>query len=279
MHTLNINTALPLASLQPGATQRNEQLRQTFPVLKIEDDPVRLEVSDEGREALSHEAVTRRKAELAKKLSEPVEIDPFENEFQINGVTSTFMEGTLEALISGELNGKLKNASLVASELGKMIRGTFGNPDATVEERAIDRETALSHVKYLAENYFDDPDKAKAFLEKVQRFADNDILREKGYVVFDNSDMQPFKSYMSSVKGSDSVSTAAYARLYQDLGALEKDSDPQKANAFFNSLRNSNENVLGIMSSGGFDAFIKAIGKNKAEWDAILADNFAKNEE
>jgi hypothetical protein len=187
------------------------------------------------------------------------------------------MDGTLEALISDELGGKLKNASLVASELGKMIRGTFGNPDATVEERAIDRETALSHVRYLADNYFDDPDKANAFINKVQRFADNDILREKGYVVFDNSDMTPFKSYMSSVKDSDSVSSTAYARLYQDSSVLDKDSGPQQANAFFNSLRGG-EGVAEILEAGGFSAFIKAIGNNKAEWDALLSGNFAKNE-
>jgi hypothetical protein len=286
MHTLNINAALPHVSFQPGATQKTEQTRQTLPVSNTGEGPVRLEVSDEGRKAfegqiaefLSHEAVTQRKAELAKKLADPKEIDPFENEFQIMGVTYTFMEGSLEDLITDELGGKLKNASLVASELGKMIRSSFINPDATVEERAIDRETALNHVRYLAKNYFDEPDKAKAFLDKVQRFADNDVLREKGYIVFDNSDMQPYKSYMSSVKDSGSVSTSAYARLYQDSSVLEKDSDPQKAGAFFNSLQSNNVNVLGIMNSGGFNSFIEAIGKNKAEWDAILSGNFAKNE-
>jgi hypothetical protein len=301
MYMRNINVKLPFTAFQPGAVQgagqRKESLllQQASLGVNVEESPVQVEVSDEARkksfvlreskpeglpaEFLSHEAAAQRKAETAKMLAEPKEIDPFENEFQILGVTATFMEGTLEDFISDKLGGKLKNASMVASELGKMIRGTFGNPDASVEERAIDRETALSHARYLAENYFDDPDDAKAFLKEIQRFADNDILREKGYVVFDNSDMKPFKSYMSSVRDSDSVNLSAYAKLYRDSNALEKDSDPQKAYSFFNSVHENNANVLELLNTGGFNALYNAISKNKQEWDALLSENFAKNEQ
>lgn len=60
-------------------------------------------------------------------------------------------------------------------------------------------------AQYIADNYFDNPEDAKAFMDTINRFAENDILRDKGYVVFDNGSDAPFKSYTMPGAPSDYV--------------------------------------------------------------------------
>lgn len=188
----------------------------------------------------SQETREQRKADFAAALSRSVEIDPLDNEFQIVGVKGVFNEGTLEKFISDGLEGKVKNASLVADELGKMIRGTIHNPDATVEERATVRETALKHAEYLAQNYFDNPDEAKAFLDGINRFAENDVMREKGYIVLDNSDMAPFKSYQSSVKDGG-ISWNTYAKQHGLSSVKDIFADQKTLSSFYSALQKNNQ--------------------------------------
>ena len=104
------------------------------------------------------------------------------------GITYQFPPDSLEHSISGFLAGKAVNASLVASELGKMLKSTFNQPEASVEERAAIRETAVQNAAQIAKDYFNDPDEAAAFMELIRKAADKDILREMGYYVYDNSD-------------------------------------------------------------------------------------------
>jgi len=201
----------------------------------------------------SQEAREQRKTELGKSLSQTVEIDPFDNEFQILGVSYTFNNGTLEKFISDGLEGKAKNASLVASELAQMIRGTVYNPNATVEERAANRETALRNVESIVQEYFDNPDEAKAFLDGINRFAENDILREKGYTVIDNSDIAPFRSYTLATDGS--VSWSEYAKKYGKSDVREIFANPKE-----------------------LEAFVKAISGNSQKWNAEIVKSFEDNE-
>ena len=182
------------------------------------------------------EAVAQRKIESGDSLAEPVAITPADNSFQIEGVSHVFNDGTLEKFIAERLDGKAKNASLVASELGKMLRGTILNPDASIEERAVSRETALKHATYIAENYFDNPDDASAFMENIERFANNDVLREKGYVVIDNSGLPPLPSYQSFVKPDIGISLDAYAKHYGLAHSHELFADKQTFNAFYSTL-------------------------------------------
>lgn len=182
------------------------------------------------------EAVAQRKIESAAALAEPVAIAPADNSFQIEDVSHVFNDGTLEKFIAERLDGKAKNASLVASELGKMLRGTILNPDASIEERAVSRETALKHATYIAENYFDNPDDASAFMENIKRFANNDVLREKGYVVIDNSGLPPLPSYQSFVKPDIGISLDAYAKHYGLAHTHELFADKQTFNAFYSTL-------------------------------------------
>lgn len=203
----------------------------------------------------NQEARDQRKADFAQSLSRSVTIDPLNNEFQILGVKGIFNDGTLEKHISDSLEGKVKNASLVADELGKMIRGTISNPDASVEERAANRETALKHASYIAENYFDDPDEAKAFLDGINKFAENDIMREKGYIVLDNSDFAPFKSYESPVNSYGGVSWETYAKKAGFSSASEVFADKGTLNKFYTSLHD-----------------------NSKVWDEELTKSFEENE-
>ena len=191
------------------------------------DSPFKLDA-----EFFSKDAREQRRLESAKAMAESSNIDPFDNEFQILGVQYTFVSGSLGEFITNNLEGKARNASLVASELSMMIRGTISNPNATVEERAINRETAIKNAEYIAQNYFDDPDEAKAFLDGINRFAENDIWREKGYIVFDNSDMPPFKSYTMPNAPEGYINGNAYAKKLGVSNIMEIFQDPKKFETF-----------------------------------------------
>jgi hypothetical protein len=189
-----------------------------------DETPVTVTISTQGRLAslqmnlasldtsiFSEEARNQRRAESEQLMNERLSLDPFDNEFQILGVVHEFNAGTLESFIQGALDGKARNASLVANELGQMIRSAANNNGATAEERAINRETGMRHAQYIAQNFFDNPDEAKAFLDGIQQFYDNDVLREKGYTVIEGSDIAPFRSYTmpNAPKGHMSLNAIA----------------------------------------------------------------------
>lgn len=179
---------------------------------------------------------TKRKLDFANKITDIKNIDPFDNEFLVLGVTYTFSENTLEKSIADYLNGKSKNPSLVANELAQMIKGTIFNPEATVEERGINREIAMKNAKYIAEKYFENQDEAEAFMNEISRYAENDIMREKGYVVLDNSELAPFRSYTTAYNGS--VSWRQYAEKYGTSDLREIFENPIELEAFVNKISN-----------------------------------------
>lgn len=215
----------------------------------LQADDEQMEIKNFGEQSplildeltLSRETKEKMKAEFTQKHSEGIKTDPFDNEFQVLAVQYDYADGTLEKHIKDSLADKAKNASLVAGELGEMIRGTMHNPDATVEERATNRETALKLAEQIAKDYFDDPLDAQAFLEGINRFAENDVLREKGYIALDNSDIAPFKSYESPSAPDGGISWNAFIEKYGSASAKEIAEDPKQREKFYLSLLQENK--------------------------------------
>jgi hypothetical protein len=133
-----------------------------------------------------------------------------------------------EYFIYNALKGKVENALDIAMELGNMVfdsrliftgtatyeeNATYGkhirngdtiirldlNPDAKIitdpkefEAFAANREAGRDLAKYIAENYFDDPKEAQAFMDKINKYIENSELRDQGYTVF-WAEMEPVK--------------------------------------------------------------------------------------
>jgi ribosomal protein S17E len=215
---------------------------------EFKNDSVIVTISDEARKAVlqireydsatsflkfdeslfSQEAKDKLNADMAERINER------NKEFAIVGVWYEFDEGTLEKFITDSLVGKARNASLVAGELSQMIRSAAYNNGATVEERAVMRETGMKNAEYIAHNYFDNPNEAKAFLDGIKRFYEYDILREKGYTVIDNAGIAPFKSYISLPDGNISLNT--YAKKFGASDIWEIYNNPQTKKEFNNAL-------------------------------------------
>jgi len=193
---------------------------------------------DEG--FFSHEAHTQIKADFAEGINNRTEIDPFDNEFQMLAVHATFLKGSLEHFIQGAIDGKARNSSLVASELGQMIRSAAYNNGATAEERAVLRETGMKHAKYIAQNFFENPNEAKAFLDGIKRFYDNDVLREKGYTVLEGpGSPYIFKPYTSPHNGEININE--FAKKYGVIDVKSLLSDPVKWTGFTSALSRNKE--------------------------------------
>ncbi|AEE96805.1 hypothetical protein [Mahella australiensis] len=216
----------------------SDESRKLFQVLKEYefDGPLKLD-----KQFLQRDYYEQRKLEFAKSLSERQDIAPLENEFQILGVSYVFKPGSLEQFISEKLEGKAENPSLLASEIAENIRGTVSNPNATIDERAVNRKTALRLAEEIARNYFDNVDEAKDFLSVINEYAENDVLREKGYVVFDNSDMKPFKEYTLPTAPENYICGSAFAEKYGYTNLKEIFDDSAKYEGFINALQKNGE--------------------------------------
>lgn len=149
---------------------------------------------------------------------EQISLDPY--------IQYIFPEGSLGSFLTEQLAGKVDNPSYAAKELRDMIYGGMdANPDATAEERAITREAGLKLAEYISQNYFDDQKEGTAFLDTVKMYAEKNLLSQKGYIVFENSDMKPLKPY-NTLTGAPAdyvqVSLADYAKKYHGI-TEEKD--------------------------------------------------------
>src|SRR5690625_4757396 len=182
-----------------------------------DEDPLIQQFRKAIEEYNSPEAVEQRRLE---QLEKEQSYNPLTDEFNLL-VKRNFPENTLHHTIHKTIEGKVKNASLYAAELAKSIRSSISMPDKSAEERAAYREMALKQAKYVAENYFHNEEERAAFMDEVKRYYENDLLREKGYVVFDNSDLEPFKRY-SSPRDDGEVSYMTFAREYMDENTFER---------------------------------------------------------
>src|SRR5690625_832626 len=126
-----------------------------------------------------------------------------------------FMEG-----VAYSLRHYMEMVEGTKAELAESIRSSISMPDKSVEERAAYSEMALKQAEYVAENYFDNEKERAAFIEEVNRYYENDLLRERGYVVYDNSDLESFKKY-SSPRDNNRVSYMTLASEYMDEDTFE----------------------------------------------------------
>lgn len=224
------------------ATISKESLAKFNATLQLmsvsEDDPLVQQFRQAIEEYNSPEAVEQREIE---RLEKERAYNPLTDEFNLT-VKANFPENTLHHTIQQALEGKVKNASLYAIELAGAIRTTVSHKDKSAEERAAYREMALKQAEYVAENYFDNEEERAAFMDEINRYYENDLLREKGYVVFDNSDLEPFKSY-SSPRDNGKVSYMALAREYMDEDTFERwvnnEATKAETDKFLNQLVNN----------------------------------------
>lgn len=188
----------------------------------------------------SPEAVEQRKLE---QLEKEQAYNPLTDEFNLL-VKRGFPENTLHHTIHEAMEGKVKNASLYAAELAGSIRSSISMAHKSIEERAAYREMALKQAEYVAENFFDNEEERAAFMDEINRYYENDLLREKGYVVFDNSDLEPFKRY-SSPRDNGKVSYMTFAREYMDEDTFERwitnEATKEEIDKFFRQLVSNQE--------------------------------------
>ena len=172
-----------------------------------ESEPaVIVDISKEGRQYAIGQQITDLDNENATRLESDLTllegkgpIEPRERPTHLPTIEHRLLDVrglvSLDFIMSDALEGKkVDNRSAAGIELAKMVMSSaYGNGE-TLEERAINRELGMKHAEYIAENYFKDPDEAKAFLDRVKLEYENDILREKGYDGV-GSKSQPWRSY------------------------------------------------------------------------------------
>ncbi|WP_440897073.1 hypothetical protein ACS127_03550 [Amphibacillus sp. Q70] len=189
----------------------------------------------------SDEAIEKRKLE---QLEKEQAYNRLEDEFSLS-VEYHFPENTLHQTIKETLEGKVVNASLYAAELASAIRSSLSMPDKNAEERAAYREMALKQAEHIAEHYFANEQEATSFMNEINKYYENDVLREKGYVVFDNSDLKPFKNYSSPLSNGKDVSFYTLAKRYMDEEYFERfikgEGTPKESARFLMQIKNNKE--------------------------------------
>lgn len=189
----------------------------------------------------SAEAIEKR---LLEQLEKEQAYNRLEDEFSLN-VKYDFPENTLQHTIKEALEGKVANSSLYAAELASALRSSISMPSKSVEERAAYREMALKQAEYIANNYFTDEQEATSFMNEIRKYYENDVLREKGYIVIDNSDLEPFKNYSSPMTKNNNVSFYTYAKKYMDKDYFERfingEGNPMESAKFLMQLQNKKE--------------------------------------
>jgi hypothetical protein len=167
-----------------------------------------------------------QKAErIAKELAEGTK--PISNEFNVQ-----HQDGSAEHFIFSVLDGRVENAYDVAMQLGNMV---FNTSNTDLETRAADREAGRELAKHIAENYFDDPKEAQAFMDKINKYIENSELRDKGYTAW-FAEMEPIKPEPPS-DFDRWLENKGYADAYKMTFSID-DSDPNhivRRSDFFSS--------------------------------------------
>lgn len=215
----------------------------------------------------SVEAIEQRQRE---QLAEAEAYNRLEDEFSLT-VKYNFPENTLHQTIKVALEGKVVNASLYASELASAIRSSVSMPDKSAEERAAYREMALKQAQYISDNYFDNEQEASSFMNEINKYYENDVLREKGYIVIDNGNIKPFKTYSSPISNKNEVSFYTLAKRYMDKDYFERfingEGTPEESAKFLMQLNNNREKYTEAILSES----------EREEQQAVAAINNAKS--
>ncbi|GGP16879.1 hypothetical protein [Oceanobacillus neutriphilus] len=252
------NEADPQAATITISDESQNRYMQSLNLKKSnQDDMLGKQFKKFYEEYHSAEAIEKRKLE---QLEKEQAFNRLEDEFSIKGVQYHFPENTLQHTIKEALDGKVTNASLYAAELGSAIRSSVSMSDKSIEERAAYREMALKQAEYIAEHYFDDEQEAAAFMKEINTYYKNDVLREKGYVVFDNSEIEPFKNYSSPLSEDNDVSFYTLAKKYMDKDYLE-------------------QFVTGEGTAAESDEFLNQLQTNKEKYRAEIINEFESSQQ
>jgi len=155
------------------------------------------------------EKMAQRKAANPQSLSEP------DTSRKIHTVDAN--EWSIYRLVQDVVNPKMDptTANNFTNELSRLIQGTWdnsGNLNGTVEERATNREKGLELANYIAETYIDTPDAKKVFLDKVQDFYNNAVLRDKGYIVIEG----PNGTTVEKPRSSDTPLLPGFSKAWDE---------------------------------------------------------------
>jgi hypothetical protein len=186
-----------------------------------------------------------------------------------NQVTYT-REGSYQIELGKMLEGKARNASLVAFELVNALSASLSmSNDSTIAECAATREAAFISALHIAEKYFD-IEEAKGFIELVTKIKDEDILREKGWVfprwtsyvngIIEHNTAEPFRNYSAPGMGNDYISPVGTARY---LGAPE--AMLSGAQHMVNGTQAVIDFINGVVAGQSFSSQSSALN-----WDANL---------
>ncbi len=113
--------------------------------------------------------------EITTRPSEPMDVEE-----QIRSWHFLFDSGSPEEKMDLALGNESLNSSWVTHELTLALRQTAFNKTASVEQRAINRESALKCAQYIADKYLASGKKDK-FMSAVNRIYTEDLYNDKGY--------------------------------------------------------------------------------------------------
>ena len=113
--------------------------------------------------------------EITTRPSEPMDVEE-----QIRSWHFLLDSGSPEEKMDLALGNESLNSSWVTHELTLALRQTAFNKTASVEQRAINRESALKCAQYIADKYLDSGKKDK-FMSAVNRIYTEDLYNDKGY--------------------------------------------------------------------------------------------------
>lgn len=178
-----------------------------------------------------------------EKLEKEHSYHRLEDEFSLH-VKYHFPKNTLEHKIKEALEGKVVSASLYAAELAAAIRSSVSMSEKSFEERIAYREMALKQAEYIAKNYFNE-EEAEVFMNDIVTYYENDVMRDKGYVVIDNSGLDPFKKISSPLLKNGEVSFYELAKRYMDQNDFERfingEGDPAVSAKFLMQVKEHKE--------------------------------------
>lgn len=196
------------------------------------------------------EAIAQVKLMAEARAKERAERHPFDDDL----ISYQLTEGTFAHTIASALEGKLENPSVYAVNLEAALRGSNGDME-NIEAKALQREIAVQHAKYIAANYFENEEEAHAFLSEVEARAERAALYERGYSVHEG---EVYRNYTSPMDNGR-VSFNELAKRYMDEEYYER---------FMSGKGTAEESK----------AFLLAIQKNEQKYLKEIADEFEENE-
>jgi hypothetical protein len=184
-----------------AAVQISEEAKQKFA-----EHNIFLQTLDEATLLKISEKIAGRKGKDLMEVTPKESLDPY--------LTYLYPENSLGSMLTEKLDGKVANSSYAAKQFTDLFY--TNNADATTEERAANRATAVKLAEQIAQEYFGE-EEGQAFLAEVQKFADRSAMADKGYTVFHDSDQEPLKPYNTLTNApADYVNISAndYAKKY-----------------------------------------------------------------